>query len=76
MDNLLMTFVGGLAVALILGYLAHKIHLSPIIGYLIAGILVGPYTPGFEADEHVAESFAEIGVILLLFGVGLRLHVK
>lgn len=73
--GVLLTFAGGLAAALVFGFLAHRIKISPIVGYLLAGIVVGPYTPGFTADHHVAEQFAEIGVILLLFGVGLRLHL-
>lgn len=78
MDNpgILLTFSGGLAAALVLGYAAIKLKLSPIIGYLVAGIAVGPFTPGFVADRHVAEQFSEIGVILLLFGIGLRFHLK
>ncbi len=52
------------------------LKLSPIVGYLLAGVLVGPFTPGFVADRAVAEQFAEIGVILLLFGVGLRFQLR
>lgn len=73
--NVLITFAGGLGAALVLGYLAKRLHLSPIVGYLVAGIMVGPFTPGFVADHKVAEEFAEIGVILLLFGIGLRFHL-
>jgi CPA2 family monovalent cation:H+ antiporter-2 len=69
---ILLTFAGGLAGALTLGFIAHLLKLSPIVGYLSAGVLFGPFTPGFVADRAVAEQFAEIGVILLLFGVGLR----
>ncbi len=74
--SVLMTFAGGLAGALVFGYLAHRLKLSPIVGYLLAGIAVGPFTPGFVADRAVAEQFAEIGVILLLFGIGLRFHLR
>ena len=74
--NVLMTFAGGLAAALLLGYAAHRLRLSPIVGYLLAGVLVGPFTPGFVADRPTAEQFAEIGVILLLFGIGLRFHLR
>jgi len=74
--SVLMTFAGGLAVALVLGYGAHRLKLSPIVGYLLAGVLVGPFTPGFVADRPTAEQFAEIGVILLLFGIGLRFHLR
>lgn len=59
-----------------MGLLAHRFRLSPIIGYLLAGVLVGPFTPGFVANRAVAEQFAEIGVILLLFGIGLRFHLR
>lgn len=74
--NILLTFAGGLAFALLLGTLALKLKLSPIVGYLIAGVLAGPFTPGYVADASVAEQFAELGVILLLFGIGLRFHLK
>lgn len=74
--SVLMTFAGGLAGALVLGFLAHKLKLSPIVGYLLAGVAVGPFTPGYVADHTVAEQFAEIGVILLLFGIGLRFHLR
>ena len=74
--SVLMTFAGGLAGALVLGFLAHRLKLSPIVGYLLAGVAVGPFTPGFVADRAVAEQFAEIGVILLLFGIGLRFHLR
>ena len=74
--SMLITFAGGLAGALVFGFLAHRLKLSPIVGYLLAGIAVGPFTPGFVADRAVAEQFAEIGVILLLFGIGLRFHLR
>src|SRR5512138_11252 len=74
--SVLTTFAGGLAAALILGFFAHRLKISPIVGYLLAGIAVGPFTPGFVADRAVAEQFAEIGVILLLFGIGLRFHLR
>lgn len=72
----LMTFAGGLSGALVLGYVAHRLRISPIVGYLLAGVAVGPFTPGFVADHSIAEQFAEIGVILLLFGIGLRFHLR
>ncbi len=62
----------GFAFAAILGYLFQRIKLSPIIGYLLAGYLIGPYSPGFVADEKISEQLAEIGVILMMFGVGLH----
>lgn len=74
--NILLTFAVGLAGALIFGYVAIRLKLSPIIGYLIAGIMVGPFTPGIVANRSIAEQFAEIGVILLLFGIGLRFNLR
>ncbi|MFN7995767.1 MAG: cation:proton antiporter [Bryobacteraceae bacterium] len=74
--SVILTFTGGLAGALVLGFLAQRLRVSPIVGYLLAGILVGPFTPGFVANRAVAEQFAEIGVILLLFGIGLRFHLS
>lgn len=74
--TVLMTFAAGLAMAVVLGFVATRMRLSPIIGYLVAGIVVGPHTGGYVADQHVADQFAEIGVILLLFGVGLRFHIE
>ena len=62
--------------ALVLGYLTQRLGLSPIVGYLLAGVLVGPHTPGFVADAALAEELAEIGVILLMFGVGLQFHLE
>ena len=76
MHDLILTFTGGLGAALVLGYFSHRLGLSPIVGYLLAGILVGPHTPGFVADRHLAEQMAHIGVILLMFGVGLHFHFK
>src|SRR6188508_871234 len=73
---LLATLAGGLTAALALGYLTERLHLSPLVGYLLAGLLVGPYTPGFVADTHLANQLAEVGVILLMFGVGLQFHVE
>src|SRR6266705_838764 len=73
--DLLLTLTGGLAVALMLGYLTHRLGLSPIVGYLVGGILVGPHTPGFVANQALAEQLAEVGVILLMFGVGLQFHL-
>jgi CPA2 family monovalent cation:H+ antiporter-2 len=66
--TVLMTFAAGLGMALVLGFAAKRLHVSPIVGYLVAGIAVGPFTAGYVADQHVADQFAEIGVILLLFG--------
>ncbi len=74
--DLILTLTGGLGGALVLGYLTHRLGLSPIVGYLLAGTLVGPHTPGFVADASLAEQLAEIGVILLMFGVGLQFHLE
>jgi monovalent cation:H+ antiporter-2, CPA2 family len=74
--DLILTLTGGLGGALVLGYLTQRLGLSPIVGYLLAGTLVGPHTPGFVADAALAEQLAEIGVILLMFGVGLQFHVE
>ncbi|NWF74444.1 MAG: cation:proton antiporter [Nitrospirae bacterium] len=78
MDELsvLITFAVGLTGALLFGYIALRVKLSPIIGYLLAGIVVGPFTPGIVVNRTIAEQFAEIGVILLLFGIGLRFHLR
>ena len=74
--DLILTLTGGLGAALVLGYFTHRLGLSPIVGYLLAGTLVGPNTPGFVADANLAEQLAEIGVILLMFGVGLQFHIE
>ena len=74
--DLLLTLTGGLAAALLLGYLTQRAGLSPIVGYIVSGLVVGPHTPGFVANHELAEQLAEIGVILLMFGVGLHFHLK
>ena len=74
--DLILKLAGGLGAALVFGYATYRIGLSPIVGYLIAGLLVGPYTPGFVADRHMAEQLAEVGIILLMFGVGLQFHIE
>ena len=66
----------GLAVAFVLGALANRLRMSPLVGYLAAGIIVGPFTPGFVADQELANQLAEIGVMLLMFGVGLHFSLK
>jgi len=75
-NELILTLTAGLGVALFFGYITQRIGLSPIVGYLIAGTLVGPNTPGLVVDASLAEQMAEIGVILLMFGVGLQFHVE
>ena len=74
--DLILTLTGGLAAALVFGYVTQRAGLSPIVGYLLAGVAVGPHTPGFVADTALAEQLAEVGVILLMFGVGLQFHVE
>jgi monovalent cation:H+ antiporter-2, CPA2 family len=69
---LIATIVAGLGVAFILGLVAVRLRLSPLVGYLLAGVLIGPFTPGFVADQSLASQLAEIGIILLMFGVGLH----
>ena len=69
--NLILTLTAGLLAALIFGYVTHRLSLWPIVGYLLAGIVVGPATPGFVANKPLADEMAEIGVILLMFGVGI-----
>jgi CPA2 family monovalent cation:H+ antiporter-2 len=73
--GLILTLAAGLGSALVGGYVTQRLGLSPIVGYLIAGVVVGPYTPGYTADVHLAEQLAEVGVILLMFGVGLQFHL-
>ncbi|KAG1086689.1 hypothetical protein G6F40_013889 [Rhizopus arrhizus] len=66
----------GLGLAFIFGALANKLRVSPLVGYLVAGICVGPFTPGFVADQALANQLAELGVMLLMFGVGLHFSLK
>jgi monovalent cation:H+ antiporter-2, CPA2 family len=73
---LILTLTGSLVAALALGFVTQRIGLSPIVGYLLAGLIVGPHTPGFVADRDLAMQFADVGIILLMFGVGLHFHVK
>jgi len=74
--DLIFTLTGGLLAALLFGLVTQRLKLSPIVGYLLAGVAVGPFTPGFVAKAEIAEQLAELGVILLMFGVGLHFHVK
>ena len=73
---LIGTIVAGLVIAFFMGALAHRLRVSPIAGYLLAGVMVGPFTPGFVADAGLAQELAEIGVILLMFGVGLHFSLR
>jgi CPA2 family monovalent cation:H+ antiporter-2 len=74
--SLLSTIVMGLVVAAVGGFLARRVRLPPIVGYLVAGVAIGPFTPGVVADSAIAGQLAEIGVILLMFGVGLHFSIK
>jgi CPA2 family monovalent cation:H+ antiporter-2 len=82
MDNalhhtpLIATIVMGIGLAFVLGTIANRLRLSPLVGYLLAGVLVGPFTPGFVADQALAPELAELGVILLMFGVGMHFSAK
>ncbi len=73
---LIATIVAGLVFAFIFGSIAQRLRISPIVGYLLAGVVAGPYTPGFVADQALANELAELGVILLMFGVGLHFSLK
>jgi CPA2 family monovalent cation:H+ antiporter-2 len=73
---LLTTLAFGFAAAWVLGLITHRLGLSPIVGYLLAGVAIGPHTPGFKGDVAIAQQLAEIGVILLMFGVGLHFRLK
>jgi CPA2 family monovalent cation:H+ antiporter-2 len=73
---LIATIVVGLCLAFVLGAIAQRIRVSPLVGYLLAGVALGPHTPGFVADQSLASELAEIGVILLMFGVGLHFSLK
>jgi monovalent cation:H+ antiporter-2, CPA2 family len=70
--SLITTLASGFGLALVFGFLAARVKLPPLVGYLLAGILVGPFTPGFVADSSIAAQLSEIGVMLLMFGVGLH----
>ena len=73
---LISTIVVGLVLAFVLGALANRFRISPLVGYLLAGVLIGPFTPGYVADQRLANDLAEIGVILLMFGVGLHFTLE
>src|SRR5262245_41715400 len=74
--DLILMLAAALGAALILGYSTQRLGLSPIVGYLIAGVIVGPNTPGFAANTAIAEQLSEVGVILIMFGVGLQFHLE
>ncbi|WP_199090274.1 YbaL family putative K(+) efflux transporter [Bosea sp. ASV33] len=73
---LIAIIVAGLGLAFVFGALAQKLRISPLVGYLLAGVAAGPFTPGFVGDQNLANELAEIGVILLMFGVGLHFSLK
>ena len=73
---LIATIAAGLMLAYVFGLIAHRLRVQPLVGYLVAGVVVGPFTPGFTADLPLAGELAEIGVILLMFGVGLHFSLK
>jgi CPA2 family monovalent cation:H+ antiporter-2 len=74
--ELITTIALGLSVAFVAGFVARRLHLPPIVGYLLAGVALGPFTPGLFADQEVATELAEIGVILLMFGVGIHFSFR
>ena len=73
---LIATVVGGLVLAFFFGALALRLRLPVLAGYLVAGVVAGPFTPGYVADAHIAQELADLGVILLMFGVGLHFSLK
>ena len=73
---LITTIVSAIALAFVLGIAANRLNISPLVGYLIAGVAIGPYTPGFVGNRELARELAEIGVILLMFGVGLHFSLR
>ncbi len=73
---LVSTIAIGLGMAFVCGFAASKLRLSPLVGYLLAGVIIGPHSPGFIADIDIAEQLSEIGVVLLLFGVGLHFSIQ
>jgi CPA2 family monovalent cation:H+ antiporter-2 len=73
---LIATIVAGLCLAFVMGLVAQRLRLPLIAGYLLAGVIIGPFTPGYVADQHIADQLAELGVVLLMFGVGLHFSVR
>jgi CPA2 family monovalent cation:H+ antiporter-2 len=74
--SLIATIVAGIGLAFVFGTVAQRLRLSPLVGYLVAGVLIGPFTPGYVADQTLAPQLAELGVILLMFGVGLHFSLS
>ena len=75
-ETLIATLAVGLGLAFVCGMLAARLRLPPLVGYMAAGIVLGPHTPGFVADAHLAPQLAEVGVILLMFGVGTHFSLR
>ena len=73
---LIATLVIGIGLAFVFGAIAHRLRIAPLVGYLVAGVVVGPFTPGFVADQGLATQLADVGVILLMFGVGLHFSLN
>ena len=73
---LVPTIVIGIVLAFAFGAIAHRLKASPLVGYLLAGVLIGPFTPGFVADQTIANELSELGIILLMFGVGLQFSLQ
>src|ERR1043165_4159727 len=73
---LITIIVAGLCLAFIFASIAQRFRIPPLVGYLLAGVVVGPFTPGFVADADLASELAEIGIILLMFGVGLHFSLE
>jgi CPA2 family monovalent cation:H+ antiporter-2 len=74
--DLIRTLTAGLVAAFAIALVSVRLRVPPIVGYLIAGIAIGPFTPGYEGDTEIAPQLAEIGVILLMFGVGIHFSIK
>ena len=75
-DSFILTLVAAIVLAFVFGMAANRLKLSPLVGYLLAGVVLGPFTPGYVADLELAPQLAEVGVILLMFGVGLHFSPK
>src|SRR5215203_1767667 len=73
--SLITLIAAAFTAAWVLGIITQRLKLSPIVGYLLAGVAIGPFTPGFRGDPELAHQLSEIGVILLMFGVGLHFHL-
>ncbi|MBS0383882.1 MAG: cation:proton antiporter, partial [Proteobacteria bacterium] len=74
-QGLITTLVAAIVLAFVFGFVAQRLKFSPVVGYVLAGVAVGPHSPGFAADIHLALQLSEVGVILLMFGVGLKISV-